>query len=213
MHIININKYVLHLNNNNSSFILKFSYLNDFILFNCSEGCQSFFIHNNIKMNNLLRIIITDLHIHNISGLLGFLSSLNLLGRFRDVHIYGPKGLEAYLDLGKKYSHTNFSYMIYLHILKTGLILHNSKYQIYTFIKNKKFDFIISTSEVLGTFIINEASNYYLYPGPLYSKLKNSIDFILPDGLILYSYKFKKSNIQGNKYFLQLNEYYNLQVV
>ena len=101
-------------------------------MFNCCEGFQSYIFFKHIKMNNLSKIIITDLHINNIAGLLGLLSSLNSIGRIKELHIYGPEGLSAYLELGKKYSHTNFGYTVYIHILSHGLIINYSKYRIYT---------------------------------------------------------------------------------
>nr|QCI08524.1 ribonuclease Z [Spermothamnion repens] len=206
MKIIDIKKYAIH---NNHSFILKLSHSRDIILFNCSESLQSYFIFRQIKMNNISKIIITDLHINNISGLFGLLSSLNSIGRIKDLHIYGPKGLDAYIDLGKKYSHTNFKYLLYIHTLKNGLVINHFKYRIYALVNINRFDFVIIISEVPGKFRIQKASNQYLFPGPLYRNLKKGSTFILPDGLVLEGYKFTLVNHMGSKFTFVLNNYYS----
>nr|QCI08719.1 ribonuclease Z [Sphondylothamnion multifidum] len=193
----------------NNSFIFRLNHYKDILLFNCSESLQSYIISKQIRMNNVAKIIITDLHIRNISGLLGLLSSLNSIGRIKDLHIYGPRGLSSYLDLGKKYSHTNFKYILYIHTLSNGLIIKHEKYRIYTFINNYSFDFLIIASELAGTFIIQKANNHYLYPGPLYSKLKKGSTFILPDGLILNGSNFTISNSEGIKFNFIFNSYYS----
>ena len=126
----------------NTSFIIQFFTFKDIWVFNCYEGCQYFIINNQFKINNISKIILTDLHINNMSGLLGLLSSLNLIGRRKCLHIYGPKDLLYYLDLGKKYSHTNFNYIIYIHILTTGLIINYSQYRLYAFENYCQYEFI-----------------------------------------------------------------------
>ncbi len=205
MQIINVKKYSIYISN---SFILKLHNSKDLILFNCSESLQSYILTSYLKMNNLSTIIITNLHINNISGLLGLLSSLHSIGRIRELHIYGPQGLAAYLDLGKKYSHTNFRYMLYIHVLNNGLMINHLRYRIYTFFHNYYFNFIFITPEIAGTFQTSKAIKNYIFPSHLYSRLKQGNIFILPDGLILNGIQFINISYQGSKFMLQFNNYY-----
>nr|YP_009295203.1 hypothetical protein BI108_pgp192 [Dasya binghamiae]AOH77215.1 hypothetical protein [Dasya binghamiae] len=192
----------------NTSFIVQFLTFKDIWIFNCYEGCQYLITNNKFKINNISKIIITDLHINNMSGLLGLLSSLNLIGRIKSLHIYGPKDLAYYLDLGKKYSHTNFNYIIYIHILTTGLIINNFQYRVYTFVNNYQYEFMIMQSEQYGTFILHKAQKNHLMPGPLYGKLKKGLNFVLPDGIILNGSNFTLCNIFGNQIYFILDRYY-----
>nr|QCI07815.1 ribonuclease Z [Pleonosporium borreri] len=205
MQIINVKKYSIYISN---SFILKLHNSKDLILFNCSESLQSYIITSYLKMNNLSTIIITNLDINNISGLLGLLSSLHSIGRIKELHIYGPKGLAAYLDLGKKYSHTNFRYMLYIHILSNGLIIDHFRYRMYTFFDNYYFNLICITPEIAGTFQMGKAIKNYIFPSYLYSQLKKGNIFILPDGLILDGIQFINISSQGSKFMLQFNNDY-----
>nr|YP_009394469.1 ribonuclease Z [Vertebrata thuyoides]ARW63031.1 ribonuclease Z [Vertebrata thuyoides] len=168
-----------------TSFLFKLPSVKDTWLFNCTEGSQCNFLNQNLKINNLSKIIIPNLHILNISGLFGLLSTLNLTGRVKSLHIYAPLGLRYYLDLGKKYSRTNFSYMLYVHVLKTGLIINQYDCRIYALKFFHNYEFFLVQSEKYGTFYLDKAKSNNLIPGPTYGKLKKGSSFLLADGFIL----------------------------
>nr|YP_009398824.1 ribonuclease Z [Cliftonaea pectinata]ARW68055.1 ribonuclease Z [Cliftonaea pectinata] len=183
-----------------SSFIIKLQSSKDIWLFNCSEGCQVNIFSQTFKINNLAKIIITSLNIDNISGLLGLLSSLNLTGRVKELHIYAPLGLKYYLDLGKKYSHTNFSYIIYLHTLKTGLLIKCNKCYLYSFVTKNSYEFVITKVQQYGKFCLDRAQKSYLLPGPLYGCLKKGSSFLQPDGFIINGSSFTTNSLEGKQF-------------
>lgn len=191
-----------------TSFAFQFRYFKEIWIFNCNQGCQHKLASKHIRISQISRIIITELHTENISGLLGLLSSLSLIQRKKVLHIYSPKGLEKYLKLGKKYSQTNFHYNIYLHILKTGLIINSYTYQVYTFASNSKYEFHITNKEKYGKFKLYKAKNFSLIIGPLYGKLKKGSKFLLPDGYILDGNSFTGNNNSGMKISCILNKYH-----
>lgn len=207
---LDINTYLLK--QNNISFIMKLSAVRDIWLFNCTEGCQFNLFDQNFKINNLSKIIIPNLHIHNISGLLGLLSTLNLTGRIKSLHIYAPVDLKYYLDLGKKYSRTNFSYIIYVHSLKTGLIINQYGCKIYAFNNCHQYEFIIIQSEQYGTFFLNKARNNHLLPGPLYGKLKKGNSLLCPDGFIFDGYKLTSISMLGYQICIFLSCFYKRKI-
>lgn len=203
---LNIDCY--NIQRSNISFLIKLLAFKDIWIFNCAEGCQSNLISQGFKINNLSKIIVGDLHINNIAGLLGLLSSLNLIGRTKSLHIYGPRSLKYYLDLGKKYSCTNFSYIVYFHVIKTGVILSYHSSRVYALPMGSYYQFIVVHAEQHGTFCLNKARSNYLTPGPLYGKLKKGYSFILPDGFALNGFKLTSSNYLGNNLcFLNSNFY------
>nr|ARW64070.1 ribonuclease Z [Chondria sp. (in: red algae)] len=204
---LNVDSYFYQ--NSSISFLIKLLSFKDLWMFNCTEGCQYNLSIHSLKVNNLSKIIIIDLHINNISGLLGLLSSLNLIGRTKSLHIYGPSNLKYYLDLCKKYSRTNFSYIVYFHILKTGLIINHNSFRIYTFVTKYYYQFTLISSEQYGTFFLNKARNNYLVPGPLYGQLKKGYSFILPDGFIINGTKLTSNNVLGFHLILLINKFYS----
>nr|QCI04415.1 ribonuclease Z [Antithamnion hubbsii] len=196
-----------------ASFIIKLIHLKDIWLFNCCDGCQHIIIQEKIKVNQISKIIIADLHIDNLSGLLGLLSSLNLSGRNKPLHIYGPLGLEEYLDLGKKYSHTNFCYNIYIHTIQKGLFIDHIDYRIYALLQDDYFEFIIISHEKYGKFSLGKAKKFRVISGPLYGQLKKSVNFILPDGFILNGVNFTNCKYLGTKLVLCIYRYHNRQFI
>lgn len=192
---------------NKINFIIRLTYLKEIWLINPSDGCQHSMNEQGIKIHQITKIIITNLHIENLAGLLGILSSLSLSGRIDSLHLYGPNGLEEYVDLCKKYSHTNFCYMLYFHILEKGLILDYSHYRLYMILKKNYFEFFIIISERHGKFLLNKAQNFSIISGPLYGKLKQSFNFILPDGFVLNGYNFIQKSYIGSKIYVMLKNY------
>nr|QCI06362.1 ribonuclease Z [Dictyurus purpurascens] len=212
MKINYLNNNINGLKYSDNSFILQFYTEKDGFIFNCCEGCQYFIVNTKFKINKISKIILTDLHINNLSGLMGLLSSLNLIGRVNSLHIYGPKDLAYYLDLCKKYSHTNFNYAIYIHILTTGLVINHYQYRIYTFMNSFQYNFIIMELEKNGKFFFNKARKNNLVVGPLYGKLKKGYSFLLPDGSNLNGNSFTIINFFGQQLSFFINRYYYRKV-
>lgn len=210
MEILCLSHRVDFINKNYVSFIIRFTTLKEIWLINCSQGCQHLLIDHQIKANQISKIFITNLHSDNISGLLGILSSLNLMKRTKPIYIYGPNGLQNYLDLGKKYSRTNFAYLLFLDIVNvyTKAIINYINYKLYAMLYNSYYEFCFIELEIPGKFIVAKVKHFNLLPGPLYGNLKKSYIFILPDGLILKGNKFIRSTNKGIKLSVLLNKYH-----
>lgn len=181
----------------NSSLLIKLPLVKDTWLFNCTEGVQFNFLNQSLKINNLSKIIIPDLHILSVSGLMGLLSTLNLTGRNKPLHIYAPVGFKYYLNFGKKYSRTNFSYIIYIHILDNGLIIDQNVYRLYAVKYYRFYEFLITKSEAYGTFDLKKAKSNNLRPGPIYGKLKQGCTFLTPDGFVMDGHFLTSCNTLG----------------
>lgn len=132
---------------------------------------------------------------------------MSLINRDKALHIYSPQGLYKYIQLGKKYSQTNFRYNLYFHNLKSGLIVHHTWHNIYAFTYKAKFEFFIISTEKFGKFKLSKAKIFNLIKGPLYGKLKKGIDILLPDGLILNGDSFRDKNNSGIKVYFIYNIY------
>nr|YP_009392403.1 ribonuclease Z [Caloglossa monosticha]ARW60965.1 ribonuclease Z [Caloglossa monosticha] len=190
-----------------NNLMIQFSISKNVLLFNCCESCQYLIVSNKYKINNISKIILVNMHVKNLSGLVGFLSSLNLIGRIKSLHIYGPSDLVYYLELNKKYSHTNFNYNIYVHVLTSGLIINDFNYKIYSIISNRQYNFLVVEQEKVGTFLVSKAQSNGLVPNSLYGKLKKGLIFMLPDGYLLDGNCFTLITSQGCQIPYVLDEY------
>ena len=84
-------------------------------LVDCGEGTQVQLIKYGVKGNRIKHIFISHLHGDHYLGLIGLVSSMHLVGRKDELHVYGPPGLEEIIDLHFLYSQTELRYPLYVH--------------------------------------------------------------------------------------------------
>ena len=90
---------------------------NQLFLIDCGEGTQMQMQKYAIKANRINHIFISHMHGDHYFGLPGLISTFNLLGRTKDLHIYAPPELENILELQNKAANTTFRYKIIFHHL------------------------------------------------------------------------------------------------
>lgn len=186
----------------NSSFLIRPKQLGDIWLFNCFEGCQHILTTNKFKISQIKKIVITSLNVKNISGLLGLLSSISLNTTTSRIDIYGPKNLFKYIFWGRKYSYTNFRYLIYIHVVEEGLITHQLGLKVYSFYHYPKIgvvNYVLLIAEQSGPLNSLNAVNYHIPFGPIYGYFKMRKNFVLPDGSIACHTNFVLGYYLGSK--------------
>lgn len=89
-----------------------------YYLVDCGEGTQLQLRRFKIKFQRINHIFISHLHGDHYLGLVGYLSSLHLLGRERELHVYGPSELEEVVNLQLKVAQTYLRYPLHFHPLQ-----------------------------------------------------------------------------------------------
>lgn len=132
-------------------------------LIDCAEGTQLQMRRYGIKFQKINHIFISHLHGDHYLGLIGFISTLHLLGRTKELHIYGPEALGDIIFGQLKASKSYLSFHIEFHPLtskNSELIYEDDKVTIETIplkhriycngflIKEKKHDFRIDIKSV-----------------------------------------------------------------
>ncbi len=79
-------------------------------LIDCGEGTQERLHENNIRWFKIDYILISHLHGDHYYGLIGLLTTFNLLKRPNKLTIFGPKELKKILDIQLKASNTTLHY-------------------------------------------------------------------------------------------------------
>lgn len=79
---------------------------NHLFLIDCGEGTQVQLRKNKIKFSAINHIFISHLHGDHFYGLIGLISTFNLLNRKNDLTVYGPKGIEEIIKLQFKLSNS-----------------------------------------------------------------------------------------------------------
>ena len=86
-------------------------------LIDCGEGTQIQLRKFKCKFSKIDHIFISHLHGDHFLGIFGYLSSLNLLGRKNDIHIYAQENLNNLLEVHNSVSGKNFNFNIVFHPL------------------------------------------------------------------------------------------------
>ncbi|WGH26050.1 MAG: ribonuclease Z [Candidatus Shikimatogenerans bostrichidophilus] len=92
---------------------------NNYFLIDCGEGTQVQLIKAKIKMNKINNIFISHLHGDHYFGIMGILSTYQLLGRKNKLNIYSPKGLKNIIYENLKWSKSKITYPLNFITLKS----------------------------------------------------------------------------------------------
>ncbi|NAS12086.1 ribonuclease Z [Poritiphilus flavus] len=90
---------------------------NHLFLIDCGEGTQVELRRNKVKFSRINHIFISHLHGDHFFGLPGLISTFRLLGREKELHIYGPKGIKEAITLLFKLADSWTSYPLIFHEL------------------------------------------------------------------------------------------------
>ncbi len=90
---------------------------NHLFLIDCGEGTQVQLRKNKIKFSRINHIFISHLHGDHFFGLPGMISTFRLLGRDKEMHIYGPKGIKEAITLLLKLGDSWTNYPLIFHEL------------------------------------------------------------------------------------------------
>ncbi len=104
-------------------------------LIDCGEGTQVQLRKFKIKFSRIKHVFISHLHGDHFYGLIGFISTLRLLGREADLHIYGPKGIKEAILLQLRLSNSYGGYQLIFHELvskESELIYEDDKVTVHT---------------------------------------------------------------------------------
>src|SRR3984957_16261644 len=103
-------------------------------LIDCGEGTQMQMAKYKIRRSKINRIFISHLHGDHYFGLIGLLTSMSLLGRIQDLHLYAPKELEEILNRQFEVAAAKLSYNLFFHAITTeGLLAEDKTITVSTF--------------------------------------------------------------------------------
>ncbi|NND16615.1 MAG: ribonuclease Z [Eudoraea sp.] len=163
---------------------------NQLFLIDCGEGTQVQLRRNKIKFSRIDHIFISHLHGDHFFGLPGLLATFRLLGREKEIHVYGPKGLKEAISLMLQIGETEVGYPIRFHELNKGepvRIYENDKVTVDTIplshrIYTNGFLFREKPKD-LGLNV--DAAKKYGIDTSQYRNIKKGKDILLADGTLI----------------------------
>lgn len=188
-------------------------------LIDCGEGSQVQMNRVKIKFNKLCNIFISHLHGDHYFGLIGLLSTLQLLGREKYLNIYSPKGLQEIINIHLKWSESRLNYNINYYELNNNIfekIFEDEKVEVYTFPLNHRIQtngFLFKEKFVKKNLNINEIRKYPEIKISDYNSIKYGNDFITNDGIIISNNRLTIKNRDSISYAFCSDTAYNPSII
>jgi ribonuclease Z len=163
---------------------------NKLFLIDCGEGTQVEMRRNRIRFSRIQCIFISHLHGDHFFGLPGLISTFRLLGREKELHIYGPKGIKEAITLLLKLGRSWTNFPLIFHELSSPdpeLIYEDVRLEIHTIpLRHRIYTNGFLFKEKPGQRKLNiEAVERYGVEKAFYRKIKDGGDVILEDGRVI----------------------------
>lgn len=145
------------------------------------------FRKSHLKFSRLNHIFISHLHGDHCFGLLGLISTLNLLGRTAELHIHSPKGLETLLTPMLDFFNRQMTYKVLSHEFDTKepmLIYEDRSLTVTTIPLRHRMPCcgFLFAEKRRPNHIIREMVDFYQVPVYELNRIKNGADYVTPEG-------------------------------
>ena len=163
-------------------------------MIDCGEGTQLQLRKSKLKFSKINHIFISHLHGDHFFGLIGLISTFNLLGRTATLHIYGPKDLEPIIRPQLNYFCNGIVYNIEIHIIDTkhfSLIYEDRSVTVSTIPLRHRIPtcgFLFQEKQT-PNHIIRDMVDFYKVPVFELNRIKNGEDYITPDGTVVPNHR------------------------
>lgn len=191
---------------------------NRLFLIDCGEGTQVQLRKNKIKFSKLNHVFISHLHGDHFFGLVGLISTLSLLNRTTDLHIYGPKGIKEIIKLQLRLSNSWTNYGLYFHELESNeseLIYEDDKVSVKTIpLKHRIYTNGFLFQEKKDKRKLNvEAVRAYQIEACYFQNIKNGRDIVLDDGTLITNDKLTFEPNPPKSYAFCSDTVYNENII
>jgi ribonuclease Z len=174
-------------------------------LIDCGEGTQMQLRRYHLKLTHIDHVLISHLHGDHFLGLPGLISSLHLMNRTHDLHIYCQPELKDILELQFRISDTWLRYKLVFHFLnekEQELIYEDNNLLIYSFPLNHRvpcngFRF---QEKAKPHPLKKEMLDFYKVPLQWYPRLKRGENYIDEAGVQFPNNLFTKPQPKSYSY-------------
>lgn len=162
-----------------------------YFLIDCGEGTQVQLRKAKAKFNRINHIFISHLHGDHVFGLVGLISTFQLLGRDTPLHIHGPKGIQEFIMTQLRLTASTCSFEIIfneLHTKQSVLVFEDEKVEVYSIPLNHRIytnGYLFREKEKSRKLNMDTISEFPEIEICDYQNLKNGRDFTLESGEIV----------------------------
>ncbi len=161
----------------------------ELIFFDCGEGVQRQMVKASLGFNRKMKVFITHMHGDHILGLPGLVQTMSLLGRTKKLEVYGPGGLQAFIQAIEKTVQFTLTFPLEtLEIKNDGIVCAEKEYNIHAAEADHSvpaFAYSLIEKPRPGKFYPEKAQALVVPEGKLWSKLQHGSVIKLPNGRIV----------------------------
>jgi ribonuclease Z len=161
----------------------------ELILFDCGEGLQRQMIRASVGFHRRTKVFITHMHGDHLLGLPGLFQTMSLLDREKELEIYGPRGLKAFVEAIRQTVQFTLTFPIELHeIVDYGIVCDEKEYQVRAISAAHAIPalaFALTEKPRPGEFYPDKARSLGVPEGPLWSRLQHGSTVQLSDGRLV----------------------------
>lgn len=161
-----------------------------FFLIDCGEGTQVRLRESKLKIQRIEHIFISHLHGDHYFGLIGLLSTMHLLGREKEVHVYAHPDLKEIIELQLKASQTNLKFPLFFHFLrydKSVVLYEDESLTVESIILNHSIPccgFVFREKQKSRRMVKAKIEEYQI-PASSIEAIKEGGDYSLPNGELI----------------------------
>ena len=186
-------------------------------LIDCAEGTQVELRRNKLKFQKISHIFISHLHGDHYFGLIGLLTSMHLLGREKELHVFGHPLLKEIINLQLGASKTELCYPFFFHNITNynEILFENDRIRVSTFPLDHGIDCngFLFEEKISPRKIISKNIERYGIPVNKIKDIQEGSDFINDKGKIITNEEITIENRKGFSYAFCSDTKYNEQII
>ena len=184
-------------------------------LVDCGEGTQMQMAKYKIRRSKINYIFISHLHGDHYFGLVGLLTSMGLLGRTQDIHIYAPAPLQDIIGLQLRVADIQLPYPLHFHALHTdGPVLREGRFEVSSFPVYHRIEcWGFRFREIRPFRRINpEKARQYDVPSSFFDRLKWGESYLRKDGVLVENQWVTEPAAKARSYAYAADTLFDLRI-
>ena len=174
-------------------------------MIDCGEGAQLQFRKSRLKFSRLNHIFISHLHGDHCFGLLGLISTLNLLGRTAELHIHSPKGLEDLMIPMLDFFNRQMTYRVLFHEFGTkeaAVVYEDRSLTVTTIPLRHRMPCcgFLFAEKPGPNHILRDMIDLYQVPVYELNRIKNGADYVTPEGEVIPNARLTRPSAAPRRY-------------
>jgi len=186
------------------------------LLLDCGEGTQMQFNRYKVKRSKITYIFISHLHGDHYFGLIGLITSMGLLNRLDDLHIYGPADLKNIINIQLDAAGIVLPFKLFIHALgETTIIVDEKKFTVSCFPADHRIEcwgFVIREKKNPRKINIDVIAQSEI-PKSYYDELKKGCDYITKDGRTILNEEVTIANSPAKSYAFCADTRYDERII